>query len=135
LFHLPYHFARMSLTYLPPAPEIPGGRVSYSSERRWPGPRPASSTIEAETRGPAAPAQVGTLEHFLVERYILYAARGGRLYQGRVHHAPYPLQAAEVHSLDENLIAAAGLTRPDSPPIAHFAGGVRVEVFPLQLVK
>jgi uncharacterized protein YqjF (DUF2071 family) len=135
LFHLPYYFARMSLTHLPPTPEMPMGRVSYGSERRWPGPRGASCAIEAGPRGPVAPAQVGTLEHFLVERYILYAAHRGRLYRGRVHHAPYPLQGAEVRSLDENLIAAAGLTRPDSPPLAHFAGGVRVEVFKPQLVK
>ena len=81
------------------------------------------------------PAAVGTLEHFLAERYLLYASRRGRLYRGQVHHEPYPLQAAEVPSLEENLVAAAGISRPDGPPLAHYASGVRVEVFPLQRLK
>ena len=35
----------------------------------------------------------------------------------------------------ENLVAAAGISRPDEPPLAHYASGVRVEVFPLQRLK
>jgi uncharacterized protein YqjF (DUF2071 family) len=52
-----------------------------------------------------------------------------RLYQGRVYHAPYPLQQASVLSLEETLVAAAGLKRPADQPLAHFAAGVDVEVF------
>jgi uncharacterized protein YqjF (DUF2071 family) len=73
----------------------------------------------------------GTLDHFLVERYLLYAAHRGRLYRGQVHHSPYPIQSADVTALDESLVSAAGLERPEQPPLAHFARGVRVEVFPL----
>ncbi len=135
VFHLPYFRARMGLTRAPSGPGTPEGTLSYTSRRRWPRPLPADSAIRAVPRGPVAPAPVGTLDHFLIERYILYAHHRGRLYRGRVHHAPYPLQAADVLSLDENLIAAAGLERPDVPPLAHFAGGVDVEVFPLELVK
>ena len=46
-FHLPYHFARMSLSSL-----TDPGTLSYTSERRWPGPRPASSAIRC--RAPRA---------------------------------------------------------------------------------
>ncbi len=127
-FHLPYHHARMSLTHDGGTP----GTISYVSERRWPGPTPATHAIRAIPRGPIATAAVGTLEHFLAERYLLYASRRGRLYRGQVHHEPYPLQCADVPSLEENLVAAAGISRPDEPPLAHYASGVRVEVFPLQ---
>ncbi len=84
--------------------------------------------------GTVQPAQPATLEHFLAERYFLYALRKNQLYQGQVHHTPYPLQTADLLSLDESLLAACGLHRPSISPIAHFATGVNVEVFPLQRV-
>jgi uncharacterized protein len=124
-YHLPYHFARMSLT------RGPAGEVRYSSERRWPGPRPAACAMSYWPIGPVAPAAPGTLEHFLAERYVLYAERRGRLLRGRVHHAPYPLQAAELADLDESLVAAAGVARGSEAPLAHYAKGVSVEVFGL----
>lgn len=126
LWKLPYHLARMNLTREPK-------RVHYSSARLWPGPAPAGCSLSYEPTGMAASASPGTLEHFLVERYILYATSRGRLYQGRVHHSPYPLQAARVDGLEETLLAAAGIARPDVPPLAHYAREVRVEVFPLRL--
>jgi len=61
----------------------------------------------------------------------LYAAHAGRLYQGRVHHAPYPMQEAAMDGLAEDLIAVAGLVRPPRDPLVHYASGVDVEVFAL----
>jgi uncharacterized protein len=124
-YHLPYRFARMSLTH------GPGGEVRYSSRRLWPGPTPARCTMRYGPVGPTAPAAPGSLDHFLVERYVLYAERRGRLLRGRVHHTPYPLQAATVEDLDESLLAAAGVRRGSEAPLAHYAKGVSVEVFGL----
>jgi uncharacterized protein YqjF (DUF2071 family) len=126
-FKLPYHSARMRL-------ETGDGETVYGSQRLWPGPTPATCSLHCAWGGPVTPASVGTLEHFLCERYILYAYAKGRLYRGRVHHAPYPLQAATVSAWQENLIAAAGITRPDTPPMAHYAKEGRVEVFGLERV-
>jgi hypothetical protein len=134
-YHLPYHFARMSLTREPPGEGRDPETIFYTSERRWPGPLPASTAIRGAPKGAAAPAALGTLEHFLVERYLLYTCARGRLYSGQVHHAPYPLQSADVLALDESLFAAAGLSRPQRPPLVHFAREVRVEVFALQHVR
>jgi uncharacterized protein YqjF (DUF2071 family) len=131
-FALPYFFARMSLEV-----EDRGGvlRLSYASKRLYPGPRPALTRIEAEVRSPVEPARPGTLEYFLAERYLLYSSSRGRgLFKGRVHHSPYPLQVAEVRSLEESALRAAGIGRPDAPPLAHYAGGVDVEVFGLEPV-
>jgi uncharacterized protein YqjF (DUF2071 family) len=129
-FHLPYYHARMRLDL---GPET----IAYASERRRvrPGARGAATcAVRCTPTGAAAPARVGTLEHFLAERYFLYAAHRGRLYRGQVHHSPYPLQTASVSALDETLLAAAGIGRPEEAPLAHFARGVRVEVFPLTRV-
>jgi uncharacterized protein YqjF (DUF2071 family) len=127
-FYLPYYHARMSLT------GEPTGAIRYTSDRLRSGPTPASCAVRATPTGLPAPAVPGTLDHFLAERYFLYAAHRDRLYRGQVHHAPYPLQHADVTDLDETLLAAAGIERPDAAPLAHYARGVRVEVFALTRV-
>ena len=50
--------------------------------------------------GPWRPAVVGSLEHFLVERYSLFAVRRGRMLRGDVRHQPWRLARADV-SIDE----------------------------------
>jgi uncharacterized protein len=132
LFYLPYHYARMFLEHEPSSQPNEPTAILYAGTRHWPGPLPASYAIRARPEGPIQSAVPGSLEHFLVERYILFTNRKNRLYQGRVHHTPYPLQSARLLSLDETLLAAAGIDRPETPPLTHFAHGVDVKVFPLQ---
>lgn len=129
-FHLPYFYAHMSLkagrdTRAP-------GIVDYATERRWPGPTPATAQARYEVTGPPSPATPGTLEHFLVERYILYTQQSGRLKLGRVHHVPYPVQPARVHTVHEDLIAALKIKRPDSAPLVHYASEVSVQIYGLE---
>ena len=127
-WHLPYHHARMTL-------EKRGGGVRYVSERKRPAPLPATCRVSCRPLGEPAAARPGTLEHFLAERYLLYTtAAGGSVRRGAVHHAPYPLQRAEIAECDETLIAAAGIARPTEAPIAHHASGVDVEIFALERV-
>lgn len=135
LFHLPYFRARMFLDWEGPAGPDGPRSLLYAGNRRHPGQvGPASYLIRARPEGPAHAARPGTLEHFLVERYLLYALKEGRLYQGQVHHRPYPVQAAEVSTLDESLLAADGIRRPDAPPLSHYARGVDVKVYALRRV-
>jgi uncharacterized protein YqjF (DUF2071 family) len=132
-FSLPYFFARMSLRL-----DQQGSvrKLTYASNRIDPGPKPATTRIEAEVRAPIEPARPGTLESFLAERYLLYSvSRKGTLFKGRVHHKPYPLQVAEVVSLEESVLEAAKINRPETKPIAHYASGVDVEVFGLERVR
>lgn len=121
-WHLPYHHARMTLEA--------GDTVRYASHRRAGG---AMFRGTARPLGEPRTAAPGTLDHFLVERYLLYAQRrDGGLRRGQVHHAPYPLQDAALSDWDESLLAAAGIARPAGPPpLVHFAAGVDVEVFAL----
>jgi uncharacterized protein YqjF (DUF2071 family) len=117
------------------APQDTSATILYAGVRRWPGPLPASYAIKAAALGPARPARPDTLEHFLVERYVLYSAANGRLYRGRVHHTPYPIQPAQLLFLDENLLSAASIEHSDTPPLAHFATGVDAEVFALEKLE
>jgi len=124
LWRLPYHWARMRVAR-------DGSSTHYSSARRH-APRPATCSLRYAPAGSPRAARPGTLEHFLVERYLLYADTRGGLRIGRVHHAPYPLQEARVLDLQETLLAAAGIRRPEAPPLLHFASEVTVEVFGLR---
>jgi uncharacterized protein len=132
LFHLPYHYARMFLEHESNTRPDEPATILYAGTRRWPGPLPASYSVRATPVGPIHPAPAGTLEHFLVERYILFTLRKSRLLKAQVYHTSYPLQSANLLSLDETLLAAAGIERPETTPLAHFAAGVNVEIFPLR---
>ncbi len=130
-FHLPYYHARLFLEREPRMGPTDPQPILYAGVRRRPDPCPASYLIRAIPTGSVLPAQPGTLEHFLVERYLLYAMANDALFQGRVHHSPYPLQFATVLTLDENLLIAAGLSRCNVLPLAYFATGVDVNVYAL----
>jgi hypothetical protein len=127
LFRLPYHHARMEM-------EVDAAGIGFRSSRV--DAADAGCALRYEPMGQPAAAAVGSLEHFLAERYILYAASDRRLWQGQVHHKPYPLQPARATLESETLVAAAGITRPDGPPpLVHFAREVNVEIFALQEMK
>jgi uncharacterized protein YqjF (DUF2071 family) len=131
-FHLPYYRARMFLEREPAADPEDSPTILYAGVRHPTHPLPASYLIRATATGPVRTAEPGTLEHFLVERYILFAMAADRIALGRVHHRPYPLQSATLRSLDETLLAAAGIARPEVPLLAHFARGVDVKIYALE---
>ena len=100
------------------------------------GPMPANAHLRYRpVAGAVTAARPGTIEHFLCERYILYAQDEQRqLYRARVHHQPYPLQRAEVAGLDETLVWAAGIRRPEGAGLRHYASEVNVKVYGLEAV-
>ena len=85
-FHLNYRFATMSVT------EGPNG-IHYESRRVGNGLNEPLQVFEWSPPTPpeTVPAEPGTLPHFLLERYRLFARhpRSGRLYTGRISHEPY----------------------------------------------
>lgn len=139
-WHLPYHRAEMSVSRQ-------GLNLAYRSVRKWPGTAGSGSHIEVEVGDllgatererarPAGQALPGTFEHFLVERYYMFARNpAGTLFQGQVHHSPYPLRQVQLRRCEESLLAAAGFTPPGPPEHALFSDGVSVEVFPLLPVQ
>ena len=127
-FHLPYQHARLEVSH----PQR--DRVEYSWQRRG---TSEAGTFEYCFHGTPEPAAPGTLEFFLAERYRLFAAHpSGQIFQGRVHHTPYPLQPVEVTQWDNRLLALNGLPAPARAP-DHAIGsrGVRVTVHALRPVN
>lgn len=122
-FHLPYFRADMNIVR-------DGDVVRYSATRIQPGARPASFDARYGPSGPVTPAAAGSLEHFLVERYCLYAANArGRLWRGDIHHRPWPLQPAHARISHNTMAEAAGIALPLLPPRLHFARTLDVRVW------
>lgn len=132
-YHLPYFDADIELETSADALPLVTMDVKRTDAR---GVQPAHAHLRYRPEeGPASPASIGSFEHFLVERYILYSEDGQkRLHRARVHHQPYPLQRAEVMNADETLVWAAGIRRSDAAPIRHYAREVNVKVYGLESV-
>jgi uncharacterized protein YqjF (DUF2071 family) len=125
-FHLPYYHASISL-------KQEDDTIIYSARRHAPGPFArfdATWTVGDRLRQ----AEPETLEFFLVERYCLYTAEGGKLYRCRIHHQPWPLRDAILSSHSTDLFEADGLPKPLGEPLVDFGGPVNVEVWPLEEV-
>jgi uncharacterized protein YqjF (DUF2071 family) len=74
-------------------------------------------------------AEPGTLEHFLTERYCLYAEHEGRLHRAEIHHRPWPLQPAAAR-VDLNTMPP--LKVPDDDPQVHYSARQDVVIWPLE---
>lgn len=122
-FHLPYRHARM-------AASIRDGTIQY--ECQHPGSDAPLSRFTWAPGAKAAPVAPGSLEFFLVERYLLFAANpAGRLYAGRVHHAPYRVSTPSVGEFSVEPAQRAGF-RLNGPPASLLAAlPLDVSIFPL----
>jgi uncharacterized protein YqjF (DUF2071 family) len=127
-YALPYFPATMS------ARKHPDGTIHYQSSRRVGG-RAALDMRWQPGAVAESVATAGSLDHFLIERYVLFALRGHRLYRTRVRHAPYPLCSVSLDGGRETLLAAAELPPLSLPPLhAHGSPGVDVDIFSPQRV-
>lgn len=114
LFHLPYYQASMSVDLLE-------GTVRYNSRRTKAANGSVSLVASYRAIGEVFNARPGTLEHFLTERYCLYTTRRRSVLIVDIHHAAWPLQAADAAFEANTMADAAGITLPASPPLLHFA--------------
>lgn len=124
-FHLPYQHAAMRT-------ERRGAGIHYQSHRRTRDAKPAEFRYDLPAEGVAA--LPGTLEWFLVERYLLFSAsRDGRLFHGHVHHAPYRIAEARCERWSTEPLRLNGFEEPAGPPPSMWvAEPVDVTVFPLK---
>jgi len=128
-YKLPYFSANIELAA--------NAAVDFHSQRTDErGQLPANAHLRyAPIEGPTFHAAPGTIEHFLLERYILYTVDENRqLHRARIHHQPYPVQKADTPLVDETLIWAAGIKRPEQPALRHYAREVNVKVYSLEKV-
>ncbi len=132
LFHLSYFHAKME------AVREDERWVHFQTRRLY----KASLRKEEKTsyfryrgQGKLGAAAAGSLDFYLMERYLLYSAsfRKNQLYCGRVWHEPYQVSQAEVTKMDHQLIEVAGFKSPDrAPEHVHYSPGVAVEIFGLK---
>ena len=110
LYRLPYHQARMSFA---------GGTFESS--------RIGADGVAFSARyagvGPIRTAEPGSLDHFLTERYCLYAENGRK--RADIHHAPWPLQEAEG-KVELQTVAPLRL---DGEPLLRYAGRLDVLIW------
>jgi uncharacterized protein YqjF (DUF2071 family) len=113
LLRLPYFTASMDV-------ETRDGYVHYASRRS--GNPSAEFIARYRPTAPVAPPEPGTLDHFLTERYCLYAVdHSDHPYRLEIHHPRWPLQAAEAEIRVNTMAEAAGLRLPSMAPVLHFS--------------
>jgi uncharacterized protein YqjF (DUF2071 family) len=124
-FRLPYRWSTMNYA-------LAERRLSYSSHLRG-HPDESKSRFEYHLLDKVAPAEPGTLEFFLIERYVLFARRRrGQIATGRVSHSPYQIAPAVVGAWDSKLFGLGELPLPPGEfEHACYSPGVDVEVFGL----
>lgn len=125
-FHLPYFHARMHREET--------DWISYQSQR------PGENKNEFRyrpTKEAMRQAEPGTLEFFLLERYVLFAWNEDRqqLSLGRVSHSPYEFCQAEVASQSaQALFQRATLPVPTTEPDSTlYSPKVQTLIYPLRL--
>ena len=134
-FHLPYHRASMSI-------EERDGSFHYASRRSAAGAATATGVREsAEFVASYRPtsevylARPGTLDHFLTERYCLYAqSPAGVMVRNEVHHAPWPLQSAQASVTTNTMLRTQGVDIDGAPPVLHFSRRLDVVVWDAEIV-
>lgn len=125
-YKLPYFRARMSCRSV-------GDEIEFASTRQS-APRPVVFSARYRPAGDVLAAAAGSLEHFLTERYCLYALdRRGALHRAEIHHSLWPLQAATAE-IELNSMAPKGMALPGEDALHHFARRQDVVVWPLERV-
>ncbi len=114
-YRLPYYHSRATM-------ESRRATIDYRTDR-------LGATFDA-TYGPegsVTPPIMGTLEHFLTERYCLYALHDGALHRADIHHPPWPIQPAQAE-IRENTMSPVGLS---GGPLLHYSERQDVVIWPL----
>lgn len=112
-FALPYRWARTTM-------DVDGATIRYASSRHGGG---LSSTIVVRH---GEPIEADPLADFLTARWGMFTSRRGRTRFRPNEHEPWPLHAAELLDLDDQLLSAGGLSgvTDRAPDSVLFSRGV-----------
>ena len=102
--------------------------ITYHSKRTH-GPKPAELQVSYSPVGLPYHARPGSIDHFLTERYCLYAATRNRLYRADIHHLPWRLEPASADVALNTMAAALSLSLPPTPDLMHFSRTLKVLVW------
>ena len=119
-FHLPYAQADIDISET-------NSRFDFRSRRRANAVKFSARFQPSSEPTLSAP---GSLEHWLTERYCLYAmSPSGALFRGEVHHDPWPLQKAEAEIEENELLRPHGFSVNGPPVLLHFSRRLDVIVW------
>jgi uncharacterized protein len=119
-YGLPYYDARINV-------RSRRGTVQYQSVRIDKKSAGAEFHASYKPAGDIYRSAPETLDRWLTDRYCLYAVdRHGRLSCADIHHAPWPLQPAEVELRVNTMTKTLGIELPQSAPVAYFARHLEV---------
>ena len=121
---LPYYDARMKV-------ESTDDKIRYDSVRTHKNSAHAEFRADYGPTGAVYRATAGTLDHWLTERYCLFAALSDRVVFGEIHHPPWELQPAEVELDVNTMVDSLGIALPEQRPMAHFARLQEVVAWPI----
>ena len=95
------------------------GVVAFRSERT--DANAPKATFDAVWQvGDALPiCQPGTLDFFLLERYVLYSGTNDHLLRTRIHHRPWPPRSVTSWPLSSTMLAAQRLPRQTDAPLTR----------------
>lgn len=123
-FHLPYFHATMTA-------KRQAGAIRYECRRQ--GETGAPWCYEWTPGTQSTLAEPGSLEFFLLERYLLFSTdRKGRLMIGRVHHTPYRMHTPRVSEVSAGPAHRAGFDLKGEPVSLLGAESVDVAIYALQ---
>lgn len=128
LFHLPYFRAKMSA-------RRDGASIIYKSRRTHSGAPPAEFSATYEPTGPGEYATPGSLDHWLMERYCLYANRSGTILRSDIHHRPWELRPVQAEIDVNTMFEAHNLAISDAPTQMHYAEDIDVLAWAPELVE
>ncbi len=118
-FHLPYQHAKMS-----------SDGKNYHCQRKG---ENETATFEYPKMGPLKTAELGSLEFFLLERYLLFSeSRKGEIYCGQVHHEAYPFCEVADPQISRAPFEWEGFEVEGSPVSSLVSPGVDVSIYPLK---
>ncbi len=107
------------------------GNASFSSSRG--GDPSLSENYRYRPTGMPQHAQPGSLEFFLLERYVLFAETSRGLRAGRVHHEPYSFRSVELFEWSEGLFSLNDFAPPRQvPEHAAMSPGVDVSIYAMR---
>ena len=127
-FHLPYFNASMSSKRVDDV-------IYYNSQRTHNNAQPAEFQAVYRPTTAIFFAQLGSLEHWLTERYCLYTVKPGEgVYRGDIHHIPWSLQLAELETKKDTMAVSHNIHLPDVSPLLHYSHRQEVLIWPLKHV-
>ncbi|MEN8785541.1 MAG: DUF2071 domain-containing protein [Akkermansiaceae bacterium] len=121
-FHLPYQHARMSTE----------GTI-FRCRRKG---HEENALFDYSSSGILRTAEPGSLEFFLLERYLLFSeSRRGRIHCGQVHHEPYQFADAKIAEYSTAPVEWENFPMNGAPISQLHSPGVPVNIHPLRSVE